>query len=152
MRSYVGTEAEQVQFAAMGAAAKHRCSRCGKTKPLAQFSRRKDRGGRPHSWCRACQRVEAAEYRQTEAYRAYRARRAADPEVQARQREREASRDRDRKRAARRAYYATPRGQVVNCRAQARRKLRRATDPARIAALAALIAAYDAELERLAEL
>jgi hypothetical protein len=144
VRRYDQLEGEETrQIAAAAAASARRCSNCRKSKPRREFYS-------GQSWCKTCVRIGLAEYRATPRYlemvHAYRAR----PEVREKLRDRDRERHRtEQRRDQLRAYRQTPRARVLHCRCQARARLRAATDPAKIARLTALIAAYDAELARM---
>ena len=132
------------------AAGAQACARCGKVKPLDQFS--PAQRGRPSGWCKTCCRVWAAEYRRTEQYRAWAAGYLALEDVQERQRRRCAVRRRTAAyQAHQAAYRASARGKLVHSRALARWNLKQTADPARTAAIEARIAAIERELARMDE-
>lgn len=127
-----------------------RCSRCGKAKPVAQFYYLPKRGYLA-SWCKACVRIGVGSRygtpEEVATRKAYRSR----PEVadRLRQTDRERAEARRPKQAA---YRKTPRAKLLHCRRNARARLLRATDPAKIARLNDLIDACTREIDRLAEL
>lgn len=125
-----------------------RCTNCGYPKPIGEFARNRTRRDGHSDQCRQCLRIGAYErYHEgggKEATATYNAR----PEVKARRRDYDRGRQ-ERRDASRAAQRKTPRGKVLECRYSARSKFRRAVTDERLAALEALIAAYDRELARL---
>jgi hypothetical protein len=125
------------------------CSRCGKVKPIGAFYWRPSKG-RPSPSCRSCTRLHKTSLEQSPEYVAARAAHRARPEVRERERVLKALRDRKPERVARRAEMRrTPLARLKQCRYKARGLLRRATDPARVARLEALIAMHTREIDRI---
>lgn len=120
---------------------------CGKVKPLDAYgSLGAGKGQRTE--CRTCFRHRMAAYRQTPEWRAWYEAWVARPEVQARRKET------DRRRYARRqaAIKAQARPALMklqSARSSAKGRLAREARPHRIAALEALLAAYDREIARI---
>lgn len=124
------------------------CANCGKPKPLDAFhADRKLRDGR-QSWCKNCSRISTVEYQHTPKGLV---KLAAYEQTEARKANRRAA---DQKRRAKsleysRRYRQTAMGKLVHGRQAARYRLKRATEPERVARLEALVASYDREIARL---
>lgn len=101
-------------------------------------------------WCRACNRLAASEYRRTPEYRDWYGGYESRPERKAARRARDSARHRtEAAKLRQKEYRRSPLGRLVCGRNAARYRLRRATDPEQRDRLAALVAAYDAEIARL---
>ncbi|WP_437230369.1 hypothetical protein SH661x_001925 [Planctomicrobium sp. SH661] len=126
------------------------CNKCGKAKPLEAFPiNRRSRDGR-NVWCKACMRVNQAQYRQTPAYREAITKYLARPEVKERRKEYQLRREQTpRRQAWKAAYTQTTRCKLQHSRVEARQRLKRATTDKRRQELLALIASYDRELDRI---
>jgi hypothetical protein len=124
-----------------------RCTKCGRVKVLACFWRSRQ-GRHVAASCKACERRRNYEYSHSEQGKAARAKYNASPIGQE-------SRSRiERKRAAwlkdyLKRYQASAWGKLIRGRGTARYRLRRTIDLQRRAALEALVAAYDREIERI---
>ena len=145
-RYATNTGAKAEAIGAEARAASKRCPRCDRLKPVAQFYRSSRSRDGLQGWCKQCSRLSVGEYRQTDLYRAWKAAYRGRPEV--REKDRVAHRA-PASRARNAARARSVRGRLVHTRWYHARQLRDATDPARIAHLEALIAAYDREIARI---
>jgi hypothetical protein len=123
-----------------------RCSCCKRVKPLDQFCADRNKPDGKHSRCRVCRAATAAADRETDRYKAWIKAYRARPAVKA-QRKEAAKRIQAHRDEAKRRYRETPRGKVVEARAEAIRRLRAAE--ASVAAAVAQIARCDAEITRM---
>jgi len=123
--------------------AKH-CSRCGKLKPLGQYSsHRRSRDGR-QSACKLCTRIAQKLRSETPEYRASRYEYHRREDVKARKRAHNKS---EGHRKSVEKYMAKPMSILLDRRRSAAWRLARATDQAR-ERIAATVAAYDREIAR----
>jgi hypothetical protein len=123
-----------------------RCSCCKRVKPLGQFCKDRSQDDGKHSRCRVCRAAVSAADRGTERYKAWIKAYRARPEVKM-QRKKAAQRLQAQRADAKVRYRQTPRGKVVEARADARRRLRVAE--ASVAAALAQIARCDATIARM---